>query len=73
MELDDAFRKWARVSGVIDGCSAGGPDRLSSLPDCLLHTIMSFLKARQVVGSDMRAVHTVEAPLALGAVPGHRL
>ncbi|XP_066338367.1 MEIOTIC F-BOX protein MOF-like [Miscanthus floridulus] len=49
MELDNAFRKRARVSGVIDGCSAGGPDRLSSLPDCLLHTIMSFLKARQAV------------------------
>uniref|UniRef100_K3YCX3 F-box domain-containing protein n=1 Tax=Setaria italica TaxID=4555 RepID=K3YCX3_SETIT len=27
---------------------AGG-DRLSSLPDCLLHHIMSFMKARQVV------------------------
>ncbi|KAK3119263.1 hypothetical protein QOZ80_9BG0716790 [Eleusine coracana subsp. coracana] len=37
-------------------CASGGtslvasePDRLSALPDCLLHTIMSFLKARQVV------------------------
>ncbi|GJN25706.1 hypothetical protein PR202_gb13569 [Eleusine coracana subsp. coracana] len=27
----------------------GEPDRLSALPDCLLHTIMSFMKARQVV------------------------
>ncbi|CAD6341490.1 unnamed protein product [Miscanthus lutarioriparius] len=49
MELEDAFRKRARASGVVDGTSAGGPDRLSSLPDCLLHTIMSSLKARQVV------------------------
>ncbi|GJN04833.1 hypothetical protein PR202_ga22408 [Eleusine coracana subsp. coracana] len=37
-------------------CASGGtslvasePDRLSALPDCLLHIIMSFLKARQVV------------------------
>ncbi|TVU24456.1 hypothetical protein EJB05_26895, partial [Eragrostis curvula] len=28
---------------------AGEPDWLSALPDCLLHTIMSFMKARQVV------------------------
>ena len=49
MELEDAFRKRARASGVVGGSSAGGPDRLSSLPDCLLHTIMSFLKARQAV------------------------
>jgi len=49
MELEDAFRKRARASGVVGGTSAGGPDRLSSLPDCLLHTIMSSLKARQVV------------------------
>ncbi|CAO2149561.1 unnamed protein product [Urochloa humidicola] len=27
----------------------GGADRLSALPDCLLHIIMSFLKARQAV------------------------
>ncbi|CAN6372811.1 unnamed protein product [Urochloa humidicola] len=27
----------------------GGADHLSALPDCLLHTNMSFLKARQVV------------------------
>ncbi|CAL4991857.1 unnamed protein product [Urochloa decumbens] len=27
----------------------GPPDRLSALPDCLLHSIMSFLKARQAV------------------------
>ena len=49
MELGDAFRKPARASGVVGGSSAGGPDRLSSLPDCLLHTIMSSLKARQAV------------------------
>jgi hypothetical protein len=49
MEPEDAFRKRARASGVVGGCSAGGPDRLSSLPDCLLHTIMSFLKARQTM------------------------
>lgn len=46
MELEKAFRKRARASG---GCSAGGPDWLSALPDCLLHVIMSFMKARQVV------------------------
>ncbi|GJN04835.1 hypothetical protein PR202_ga22410 [Eleusine coracana subsp. coracana] len=28
---------------------AGEPDRLSALPDSLLHTIMSYMKARQVV------------------------
>ena len=49
MELEDAVRKRARASGVVGGSAAGGPDRLSSLPDCLLHTIMSFLKARQAV------------------------
>ncbi|XP_066335888.1 MEIOTIC F-BOX protein MOF-like isoform X2 [Miscanthus floridulus] len=49
MELGDAFRKPARASGVVGGSSAGGPDRLSSQPDCLLHTIMSSLKARQAV------------------------
>jgi hypothetical protein len=26
-----------------------GGDRLSALPDCLLHTVMSFLSARQAV------------------------
>jgi hypothetical protein len=49
MEPEDAIRKRARVSGVVGGCTAGGPDRLSSLPDCILHTIMSSLKARQAV------------------------
>ena len=29
--------------------SLTGGDRLSSLPDCLIHHIMSFMKARQVV------------------------
>jgi hypothetical protein len=36
-----------RVRG--GACGAAGDDRLSALPDCLLHAIMSFLKARQVV------------------------
>ncbi|CAL5085724.1 unnamed protein product [Urochloa decumbens] len=31
------------------GGGGGEPDRLSALPDCLLHVIMSSLKARQVV------------------------
>ncbi|KAK3119261.1 hypothetical protein QOZ80_9BG0716770 [Eleusine coracana subsp. coracana] len=47
MELE-ATMKRARAA-----CSSspmdGEPDRLSALPDCLLHTIMSFMKARQVV------------------------
>jgi len=49
MELEDPFRKRARASGVAGGSLAGDPDRLSSLPYCLLHTIMSLLKARQAV------------------------
>ncbi|CAL4991863.1 unnamed protein product [Urochloa decumbens] len=50
MELEDAFRKRVRTSGGDGdgGCSAC-PDWLSSLPDCLLHVIMSFMKARQAV------------------------
>ncbi|CAL4980096.1 unnamed protein product [Urochloa decumbens] len=48
MELEEASREHARGSGSA-GTWAGDPDRLSALPDCLLHTIMSFLKARQVV------------------------
>ncbi|KAF0930935.1 hypothetical protein E2562_038013 [Oryza meyeriana var. granulata] len=43
MELG-AKRKWSRASG-----SGLAVDRLSALPDCLLHVIMSFMKARQVV------------------------
>jgi hypothetical protein len=31
------------------GSLAGGGDRLSALPDCLLHEIMSRMRARQVV------------------------
>ncbi|KAF8700188.1 hypothetical protein HU200_034565 [Digitaria exilis] len=44
MEPPEAKRKKARQR-------RGGaePDRLSALPDCLLHTIMSSLKARQAV------------------------
>ncbi|CAL4983553.1 unnamed protein product [Urochloa decumbens] len=51
MELEEAaFRKRVRSSGDGGGgSSAGGPDRLSALPDCLLHVIMSFMKARQAV------------------------
>lgn len=47
MDLE-ATTKRARASGG-SGSVAGEPDRLSTLPDCLLHTIMSFMKARQVV------------------------
>jgi hypothetical protein len=39
----DASRKRARTG------STYGDDRLSALPDALIHTIMSFLKAHQVV------------------------
>ncbi|KAG0530535.1 hypothetical protein BDA96_05G195000 [Sorghum bicolor] len=52
MDVEEAERARASGDGVGGGgggCSAAGPDRLSSLPDCLLHTIMSFMKARQVV------------------------
>ena len=41
----DASRKRARTGST----SAGAEDRLSALPDVLIHTIMSFLKAHQVV------------------------
>ncbi|KAJ1276245.1 hypothetical protein BS78_05G199900 [Paspalum vaginatum] len=50
MELADDTRKRARASGGGNGTFAGGgPDRLSALPDCLLHAVMSFLKAREAV------------------------
>ncbi|CAO2144670.1 unnamed protein product [Urochloa humidicola] len=49
MELEEAFRNRARTSGGGGGCSVGGLDRLSALPDCILHVIMSFMKARQAV------------------------
>ena len=52
MELRGPRRKRPRVSiGVVGGRSSadGAPDLLSDLPDCLLHTIISFMKARQVV------------------------
>jgi hypothetical protein len=48
MESEDAATKRARARGG-GGRSAGDADRLSALPDSLLHAIMSFLKARQAV------------------------
>jgi hypothetical protein len=42
-ESMDASRKRARTG------STSAEDRLSALPDALIHTIMSFLKAHQVV------------------------
>ncbi|CAL4991867.1 unnamed protein product [Urochloa decumbens] len=47
MELNEATRKQACAS--TSRSLASDPDRLSALPDCLLHTIMSFMKARQAV------------------------
>ncbi|KAK8447978.1 hypothetical protein SEVIR_8G190600v4 [Setaria viridis] len=48
MEPAEATRKRAGPGG--DGGGGGGDqDRLSTLPDCLLHVIMSSLKARQAV------------------------
>ncbi|CAN6372810.1 unnamed protein product [Urochloa humidicola] len=47
MEPAEATRKKARPRRRRGG--GGGPDLLSALPDCLLHVIMSLLKARQVV------------------------
>ncbi|CAD6253218.1 unnamed protein product [Miscanthus lutarioriparius] len=47
MKLAEGTRKRTRVSGG-DGSSAGSLDRLSDLPDCLLHIILSSLKARQM-------------------------
>ncbi|PUZ47245.1 hypothetical protein GQ55_7G149100 [Panicum hallii var. hallii] len=35
--------------GDAAGCSSGGGDRLSALPDHLLHEVMSHMKARQMV------------------------
>jgi hypothetical protein len=49
MEIAEGTRKRTRASDGGGGSSAGGPDRLSALPDCLLHIIMSSLKARQAV------------------------
>ncbi|CAO2149560.1 unnamed protein product [Urochloa humidicola] len=47
MEPAEATRKRARPRRRRRG--GGGPDLLSALPDCLLHVIMSSLKARQAV------------------------
>ncbi|WVZ50643.1 hypothetical protein U9M48_001879 [Paspalum notatum var. saurae] len=54
MDLEEAASK--RVHAISSGGGAGSPaagddhpDRLSALPDCLLHTILSSLKARQAV------------------------
>lgn len=50
MEIEDATTKRPRARGGGRARSAGDDtDRLSALPDSLLHAIMSFLKARQVV------------------------
>nr|CAB3490234.1 unnamed protein product [Digitaria exilis] len=55
MEHEEAATEGARASsgggeGGADGSPGGGDlDRLSALPDSLLHTIMSYLKARQAV------------------------
>ncbi|CAO2146746.1 unnamed protein product [Urochloa humidicola] len=46
MELNDAKRKQACPS---TRSLAGDLDRLSALPDCLLHSIMSLMKAKQMV------------------------
>ncbi|CAL5027371.1 unnamed protein product [Urochloa decumbens] len=43
MELDAKGKRARASSSILAG------DRLSSLPDCLIHQIMSFMKARQVV------------------------
>ncbi|CAN6363323.1 unnamed protein product [Urochloa humidicola] len=43
MEVDEAAAERVPTSG------GGDPDRLSALPDSLLHAIMSNLKARQTV------------------------
>lgn len=48
MEQVQAKMKRVRASHG-SSVMAGEADRLSALPDCLLHTIMSFMKARQVV------------------------
>jgi hypothetical protein len=47
MELEAIGKRPRASSGSGSGSLTG--DRLSSLPDCLIHHIMSFLKARQVV------------------------
>jgi hypothetical protein len=52
MELPGPRRKRSRASISVGGgrsSAAGALDLLSDLPDCLLHAIMSFMKARQVV------------------------
>uniref|UniRef100_K3ZN10 F-box domain-containing protein n=1 Tax=Setaria italica TaxID=4555 RepID=K3ZN10_SETIT len=48
MELEEAATERALASSG-GGSSGVEPDRLSSLPDSLLHAIMSLLKARQAV------------------------
>ncbi|XP_066335948.1 MEIOTIC F-BOX protein MOF-like [Miscanthus floridulus] len=49
MEIAEGTRKRTRASDGGGESSTGGLDRLSALPDCLIHVIMSSLKARQVV------------------------
>jgi hypothetical protein len=50
MELEEAAgERGVAASGGAGGSTGGDPDRLSALPDSLLHAIMSLLKARQAV------------------------
>jgi hypothetical protein len=43
MELESEGKRARACGGILAG------DRLSALPDCLIHHIMSFMKSRQVV------------------------
>ncbi|WVZ50638.1 hypothetical protein U9M48_001876, partial [Paspalum notatum var. saurae] len=49
MEVAEDRRTQVHARHDISGSSTSHLDRLSALPDCLLHSIMSFMKARQVV------------------------
>jgi hypothetical protein len=46
MELEEAAgERGVAAGGGAGGSTGGDPDRLSALPDSLLHAIMSLLKA----------------------------